>query len=331
MSNTTGRSQAAKDYRATVGSPSNPVYFNTTATTETYRNNHNHTNTSPHAAEYATTTVTPPSNSTATASAFTAEVDGSPHRDTATTGSTNTPSDTVMTQHNLTDSLKTYNHTFTPNSAPGASNVTPDPNCTGVNSVATAANADTTVSKHDTAEFDNAAGGTGGATTAGFMPSLDYTNVNNGATVSAPSTTTTTASPHPTSAFRETPQVALDTTASDVYTLSNAAAVTQSSAQSTAGASRPAAAASSAASISQTTSNDPAGASSAATGNAGLSATDPSNPRGPQSAEISITLTTPPLASATATMSRPTTPGMYGSKLFNLRMLRNRKGKKKKP
>lgn len=164
---TAGRNQTREDRLPTVTSPSNPLYVNTTATTETYktensftvdnRNHHKHTNTSPYAAEYSVTTVTAPSNNATTQSTFrvnTADVDGNPLNDTATTSSTNTPSNhtassNYLTQHNLTDSSKTINNTVTPNyTTTDANNFTHDHNHTAGTSVATAANADTTVSKN---------------------------------------------------------------------------------------------------------------------------------------------------------------------------------------
>lgn len=359
MSNTTGatagRNQTRKDYLTTVTSPSNPVYFNTTATTDTNkteesftvdnRNHHNHTNTTPYAAEYSRTTVTTPSNNATTetgVSGNTADVDGKPHQDTATTRSTNTPSShttsyNYLAQHNRTDSSKTHNNTFTPNyNTTGANSVTHDDSRTAVNSVATAANTDTTVPKNYTAEFNNT---TGGTTTRTLMPSSDDTNMKDNATVSASSVNTTTVSPNKTltgslttSAFRETQQVALATSASEVYAVSNAAAITRNSAppHGVAPSSHsytPAntAAGGSAANVSQTTSKskDPAVTSSATTGNAGLAATDTSNRRGPTSAGIGVTATTPPLASASATISSTTKPGMYSSKLLHLKMLRH--------
>lgn len=316
MSNTTGTTaggnQTRKGYLTTVTSPSNPVYFSTTATTETdkrengftvdNRNHHNQTNTSPNAAEYSRTTVTPPGNN-ATESAFsvdTADVDGNPHNDTTSSTSTpsiHTTSYNYLAQRNMTDSSKTYNNTFI-------------------------TNYNTTDASSYTAEFNNTTGATVTAkpTTGTFMLPPDYTNMNSNATVSASSMNTTTASPNETvtggfatSASSETQQVALPTSGSDVSTASNAAAVTQTSAQSgvplnTLTTPTPhsvtssshgyttadtvaslGAAGSATANVSQTPTKDPAVTSSATTGNPGLSATDASNTRGPQSAEISVT------------------------------------------
>lgn len=265
---TAGRNQTREDRLPTATSPSNPLYVNTTATTETYktensftvdnRNHHKHTNTSPYAAEYSVTTVTAPSNNATTQSTFrvnTADVDGNPLNDTATTSSTNTPSNhtasyNYLTQHNITDSSNTINNTVTPNyTTTDANNFTHNHNHTAATSVATAANADTTVSK----------------------------NYNN-----------TLATPAPHSV----------TSSSHGYTATNTVA-------------DPSVAGSSTANIGQATTKDPAVSSSATTGNAG-----------PQSAQMSATATTPPFASAMATISSPTKPGMYSSKLLRLKMLR---------
>lgn len=351
---TAGPSQTRKDQLPTATSPSNPLYVNTTATAETYkpensftvdnRNHHERTATSPSA-----TTATTPSNNTTTQSAFSvnaADVDGNPRHDTATTRSTTTPSDhtasyNYLTQHNVTDSSKTNKNTFPPNrTTTDANNFTRDHNRTAGNSVATAANTDPTVSKNYTTAFTNTAGGavTGSTTTGTLTPSPAFTNMNNNATVSASGVNATTVAPNETatgsftpSALRDTQQFSLPASTSEVYTLSNTAAIPQHSAPSpvppntlttatphsvpspghgyTVGG--PSVAGSSTANISQATTKDPAVSSSATTGNAGS-----------QSAQTSVAATTPPFASAMATVSSPTKPGMYSSNPSHLKMFR---------
>lgn len=347
-----GHNQTRKDALTTVTLPSNPA----AATTETYktedslflRSRHNYTDTRPEAADYSLTTATHPSNNTTTDSTFTVNTADvwNPHTDTATrstnTPSNHTPSYNHLEQHNTTDSSTTDNHTFTPNSNPtDANSFTYDHRRAAVNSVATVANAETTVSKNNSAAVTAAANATTGRL---LLP--DSTNMTNNATVSASAMNTATVSPNRT--VRGSFTLALPTSASEGYTVSNAAAINQTSAPSTVplsglttplpdgvtassrgdtGANAgegPSGSGGSAANVSQTSAEDPAVAASATTGNAGLSASDASTRGGQQSAERTVPAATPPLASAAATTSSPTKPGVFRSKLLHLKMFRNR-------
>lgn len=359
---TAGHNQTSKDDLTTVTLPSNKA----AATTETYktenslflRSHHDHTNTRPDAADYSLTTVTHPSNNTTTdppSTVITADV-WTPHTDT-NTRSTNTPSNHTtlynnLTQDNTTNSSTKDNNTFTPNSNPtDANSFTHNHTHAAVNSVATVAHAETTVSKNNNS---SPAVTVAANATTGLLLLPDSAKMTNNATVSASGLNTTTVSLGGTvrasftrAAFRETQQVALPTSASEGYTVSNAAAISQTSARSsvslnslttplphsitassrgysTANAGEgPSGSGISTANVSQTSAGDPAVAASATSGNAGLSASDASMRRGQQSAEMTVPAVTPPLASATATTADPTKPGLFSSKLLHLKIFRN--------
>lgn len=353
LTTTAAHNHTRKDSLTTVASPGNLVYFNATTTTEAYetenrftvddnRNHHNRTKSSPYAAVFGTTAVTPPSNTATTESASSVNTggDGGNPDNGTITRSINTSSNHTttsyndMTQYNITDSLKAHNNltgTFPPNSdTTDAKTTTDDGHNTAVNSVATAANSYTTVSKTYTTEFTDTTRGTatGNATEDTSTPLPDYTNVDDRTTVSAPNTNATTVSPNETvsltaSAFGES--------------VRNTTAITQYSAQSTVSRlntattptthsvtpsehiyattnTGPSVAGRSTANISQTTTKAPAVISSATAGNAvvGHIATDTSNRRGPPSAPTTTTL---PLASTTVSTAKP---GMYSLKLLNL-------------
>lgn len=324
----------------TVTSPSNPVYFNATATTEAYktesnRNHHNRTNSSPSAAEYSTPAVTPPSNTAtteSTSSVNTGGNDGNPDNGTVTRRITTsshhtTTSYNYTTHYNITDSLMARNNTtgtFPPNyDTFDANTLTYDRHNTAVSSVATAANSYTT-------EFADTTSGTatGNTTKDTFMP--DYTNMKDMTTVSAPNSNAVTVSPH------DTVTGTLSTSAFG-ESVSNATAVTQYSAQSTVPllntvttptthnvtpSNRLYATANtgSTANVSQTTTKAPAVISSATAGNAivGHIATDTSNLRGSPSAHNNATTATLPLASPTAAVFSAAKSGIYRLKLLSL-------------
>lgn len=359
---TAGHNQTRKDDLTTVTLPSNPA----AATTETYktenslllRSHHDHTNARPDAADYSLTAVTHPSNNTTTdppSTINTADI-WTPHTDT-TTRNTNTPSNHTtsyndLTQYKPTKSSTTNNQTFTSNSNPtDANGFTHDHTRAAVNSVATVAHAETTVSKNNNS---SPAVSVAANATTGRLLLPDSAKVTKNATVSASGLNTTTVSLSGTvrasftpAAFRETQQVALPTSASEGYTVSNAAAISQTSARSsvtlnslttpmphsitassrgdstTNAGEGPSGSGISTANISQTSAGDPAVAASATSGNAGLSASDASMRRGQQSAEMTVPAVTPPLASATATTAGPTKPGLFSSTLLHLKMFMN--------
>lgn len=342
---TAAHNQTRKDSLTTVTSPSNLVYFNATTTTENRftvddkRNHHNHTNSSPYAAEFSNTATTESASSVNTGGN-----DGNPVTKSMNTSSNHTTTSyNDMTRYNITDSLKEHNNltgTFPLNY--DTKTTTYDGHNTTVNSVATAANSYTTVSKTYTTEFTDTTSGmvTGNATKDTFTPLPDYTNVDHRTTVSAPTTNATTVSPNETvsltaSAFGErvsnTTAITQNTAAITQYTATitqYTAAITQYTAQPT--VTTPATpsvtpsnhsyattytyvAGRSTANVSQTTTKAPAVISSTTVGNAGVGhiATDTSNRHGPPS-----TTTTLPLASPTVFSAAK--PGMYSLKLINL-------------
>lgn len=354
MSTTTaGHSHTRKDYLTTVTSPSNPVYFNSTTTAEAYKtdnrftvNHHNHTNTSPSAAEYSTT---PPSNNattTSTSSGYSMNNDGNPDNGTVTTRSINTPSHhtttsyNYTTQYNIPDSLKAHNNTtgtFTPNyNTTDANTFMYDHYNTTVNGVTTAVISYTTVSKNDTTGFSNTTSGAvaGNATIDTFTLLPGYTNTNNVTPVPALNSNATTVSPNetvmgslPASAFGES--------------VSNTTAITRGSAQLTAplpnAVATPAAhsvtppkhtytasntgpsfAGIYPANISQAKAEGPAVISSATTGNAAVGHTATDKRGGPPSAHSSIATATLPSASPTTTVFSTTKPGMWSLNVLNL-------------
>lgn len=337
---TAARNHTSADSLTTVASPSNLVYVNATTTTEAYetenrftvddnRIHHNHTNSSPYAAEFSTTAVTLPSNTAtteSTSSVNTGGNDGNPNHGTVTRSKYTSSHHTTTsyndtTQYNITESLKAHNNltgTFPPNSdTTDAKTMTYDGHTTAVNSVATSANSYTTVSKTYTTKIADTTRGTAtGNTTKDTFTALP-------GTFSAPNTNTTTVSSNETvslaaSAFGEslssttaTTQYSAQPTVARLNTTPATRGVTPSKHIYATTDTGPSVAGRSTANASQTTTKAPAVISSATAGNAvvGQIATDTSNRRGPPSAPTTTTL---PLASPTAK------PGMYSLKLLNL-------------